>query len=150
IVYLPSASVLESIRQHSRPIAATARAAVFADPVFSKNDARFGEQRDATAPAQTRASDGGQYGRLRFSRDEAEAIVGVSPGTFAALDFTAAKQTVVTRDLRPYRVLHFATHGSLNAEHPDLSGLVLSLVDPTGKPTDGFLRLHEIYNLDLD
>jgi CHAT domain-containing protein len=52
--------------------------------------------------------------------------------------------------LRSYRVLHFATHGSLNAEQPELSGLVLSLFDAAGRPVDGFLRLHEIYNLDLD
>jgi CHAT domain-containing protein len=62
----------------------------------------------------------------------------------------AAKQTLVARDLRKYRILHFATHGSLNSAHPELSGLVLSLVDGRGKPIDGFLRLHEIYNLDLD
>jgi CHAT domain-containing protein len=43
-----------------------------------------------------------------------------------------------------------ATHGSLNTEHPELSGLVFSLVDRSGKSIDGFLRLHEIYNLDLD
>src|SRR6185436_5009024 len=36
-----------------------------------------------------------------------------------------------------------------NAEHPELSGLVFSLVDETGKAQDGFLRLHEIYNLRL-
>ncbi|MBZ5556043.1 MAG: CHAT domain-containing protein [Acidobacteriia bacterium] len=150
VVYLPSASVLETIRQHSRPIRADATAAVFADPVFSKNDPRFAAQRDAAAAAQTRASDGGFYGRLRFSRQEAEAIAAASHGAFEALDFNAAKQTLAARDLRKYRILHFATHGSLNAEHPELSGLVFSLVDQSGKPIDGFLRLHEIYNLDLD
>jgi CHAT domain-containing protein len=45
--------------------------------------------------------------------------------------------------------VHFATHGILNDEHPELSGLVLSLVDENGKSQDGFLRLHEIYNLRL-
>ena len=45
--------------------------------------------------------------------------------------------------------MHFATHGLLDSEHPDLSGLVLSLVDEKGTPQDGFLRLHEIYNLRL-
>jgi CHAT domain-containing protein len=34
--------------------------------------------------------------------------------------------------------------------HPELSGLVLSLVDARGDPQDGFLRLHDIYNLRLD
>jgi CHAT domain-containing protein len=32
---------------------------------------------------------------------------------------------------------------------PRLSGLVLSLVDPAGRPQDGFLSLADIYNLDL-
>jgi CHAT domain-containing protein len=45
--------------------------------------------------------------------------------------------------------VHFATHGLLNSEHPELSGVVLSLVDEQGKSVDGFLRLHEIYNLNL-
>ena len=43
--------------------------------------------------------------------------------------------------------MHLATHGLLNTEHPELSGIVLSLVDEQGKPQDGFLRLHEVYNL---
>ena len=48
-----------------------------------------------------------------------------------------------------YRVIHLATHGLLNSTHPELSGVVLSLVDRQGKVQDGFLRLHEIYNLKL-
>jgi len=150
IAYLPSASVLESIRQRSRPIATQPAIAVFADPVFSRNDPRFNTERDAGAPSRSRASDGGTYGRLRFSRDEANAIDALSPGAFTALDFAATKPAFTARDLRKYRILHVATHGSLNASQPDLSGLVFSLVDSSGKPIDGFLRLHEIYNLDLD
>jgi CHAT domain-containing protein len=49
-----------------------------------------------------------------------------------------------------YRIVHFATHGLLNSQHPELSGLVLSLVDQKGQVRDGFLRLHDIYNLNLD
>jgi CHAT domain-containing protein len=150
LVYLPSASVLQTIRRTSRPIPANVTAAVFADPVFSKNDPRMASERDSAAPARTRAADGGSYGRLRFSRREAEAIRSVLPKAFEALDFDAAKNTIETRDLRTFSILHFATHGSLNTAHPELSGLVLSLVDRGGKPVDGFLRLHDIYNLNLD
>jgi CHAT domain-containing protein len=49
-----------------------------------------------------------------------------------------------------YRIVHFATHGILNNEHPELSGLVFSLVDKHGNPRDGFLRLYNIYNLNLE
>jgi CHAT domain-containing protein len=51
--------------------------------------------------------------------------------------------------LDQYRIIHFATHGFMNNERPQLSGLVLSLVDPNGKPRDGFLRLRDIFNLKL-
>jgi CHAT domain-containing protein len=39
---------------------------------------------------------------------------------------------------------------SVTSRPPELSGLVLSLVDSRGQPQDGFLRLHDIYNLKLD
>jgi CHAT domain-containing protein len=67
----------------------------------------------------------------------------------AALDFKASQATVFSPELRDYRVIHFATHGYLNTERPELSGLVLSLVDERGEPQDGFLSLSEIYNLRL-
>jgi CHAT domain-containing protein len=56
----------------------------------------------------------------------------------------------LSQQLSQYRILHFATHGLLNSERPELSGLVFSLIDQEGKPQDGFLRLHEIYNLQLN
>ena len=46
--------------------------------------------------------------------------------------------------------MHFATHGLINSQHPELSGIVLSLVDQKGQPQNGFLRLNEIYNLRLN
>lgn len=66
-----------------------------------------------------------------------------------ALDFNANRVTATSSDLGQYRIVHFATHGLLNSEHPELSGIVLSLVDEQGRPQDGFLRLREIYNLNL-
>ncbi|MBY0495518.1 MAG: CHAT domain-containing protein [Cyanobacteria bacterium] len=149
IVYLPSAAVLASLRAGSKRVTLNASTAVFADPVFSKNDPRFAASSDSSG-AHSRAGQDGLYARLRFSRREADAIGERAPGAYQALDFAATKSAVVSRDLRKYSVLHFATHGSLNTEHPELSGLVLSLFDKNGKPIDGFLRLHEIYNLDLN
>ena len=52
-------------------------------------------------------------------------------------------------DLAQYPIVHFATHGLINSQHPELSGLVLSLMDEQGRPPDGFLRLHDVYNLKL-
>jgi CHAT domain-containing protein len=53
-------------------------------------------------------------------------------------------------ELSRYRMVHFSTHGLLDSRHPELSGLVLSLVDEAGRPQEGFLRLHEIYRLRLN
>jgi CHAT domain-containing protein len=51
--------------------------------------------------------------------------------------------------LGDYRIVHFATHGLVEASRPELSALALSLFDAQGKPRDGFLRLYEIYNMNL-
>jgi CHAT domain-containing protein len=48
-----------------------------------------------------------------------------------------------------YRIVHFATHSLLDNQHPELSGVVLSLFDRSGHPQNGFLRLYDIYNLRL-
>jgi CHAT domain-containing protein/tetratricopeptide (TPR) repeat protein len=95
--------------------------------------------------------DGMNIARLSFSRREAEAIVEAAPAgqAWKAVDFDASRATALSRDLGHYRVVHFATHGLLNGRHPELSGIILSLVNQEGKPQNGFLRLHEIYNLNL-
>jgi CHAT domain-containing protein len=46
--------------------------------------------------------------------------------------------------------IHFATHGLINSQRPEWSGLVLSLVNEEGRPQNGFLRLHDVYSLKLD
>jgi CHAT domain-containing protein len=45
--------------------------------------------------------------------------------------------------------VHFATHGFLDSVHPELSGIVFTMIDEKGKPQDGFLRAHEVFNLKL-
>lgn len=173
IVNLPSASVLAVIRRESAGRAAAPKmVAVLADPVFETSDPRLiaarrksGNQTalnlrsgvEAPAPNSSplmravSSLNRGNLSRLPFSRDEAEAIASfVSPGSLLkATDFNAARSIALSGQLSDYRILHFATHGLLNSQYPELSGLVLSLVDETGKPQDGFLRMHEIYNLRL-
>jgi CHAT domain-containing protein len=91
------------------------------------------------------------FSRLPFSRDEAETIAKFVPknSLLKAMGFQANRATAIGAELGRYRIIHFATHGLLNSERPLLSGLVLSLFDENGKPQDGFLRMHEIYNLQL-
>ena len=92
-----------------------------------------------------------QLSRLPFSRREAKSILAMIPAGDAleALDFRASRATALSAELSQYRIIHFATHGLLDSEHPELSGLVLSLVDERGRPINGFLDLQDIYNLNL-
>jgi CHAT domain-containing protein/Tfp pilus assembly protein PilF len=89
--------------------------------------------------------------RLRYTREEADAIYAVTPAAkgLEATDFRANRSTATSPDLANYRIIHFATHGLLNSQHPELSGLVFSLVDKNGNAQDGFLTLQDIYNLNL-
>jgi CHAT domain-containing protein len=151
---------------------------VVADPVFDASDARargakvaaaqqpdadaarglsFGSaladvsEADKSAPA----SSGAQRGvlvRLAGTRSEAQQIskLASAAGRKADvwLDMDANEAKVEESDLRQYRVLHFATHGLLNTERPQFTGVVLSLVG-NREGADGFLRTDEVFNLRL-
>ena len=91
------------------------------------------------------------FPRLTSAGWEAEQIAKLAPAdqVFKALSFDANRQLATSGKLSEYRIVHFASHSFINAAHPDLSGIVLSLVDRSGQEQDGFLRLYEIYNLKL-
>lgn len=143
IVTLPSLSVLPRLRREAGRRPPSGTIAVVADPVFGAADPRV-----ALRPSGRPAA---ELARLPFSRAEAEAILSVAPprGRLAAFDFAASRETVVGGRLAQYRIVHFATHAVLNTEKPELSGIVLSGVDPQGRPRNGLLRLGEIYRLHL-
>ncbi|HTS47814.1 MAG TPA: CHAT domain-containing tetratricopeptide repeat protein, partial [Bryobacteraceae bacterium] len=160
ILELPSASALAEVRRETagrRP--ALQEIAVFADPVFRADDERVrGSQTTPPTPEDdvlTRAAEESGFGslvRLHFSREEAQAIDRLTPAgqKWIALDFDASRASAEEPKLSRYRIVHFATHGLIDSRHPDLSGIVLSLVDRQGRPQNGFLRLHEIYDLKLN
>ncbi len=169
VVSLPSASALAVQRKSlANRKAAPKAVAVIADPVFSAGDVRVkGGARalgtsEASAPpavAGMRIIEhlaGNSAGnlvirRLPFTRQEADQILAVVPGAanLKVLDFRANRAIVTNGELSKYRYVHFATHGYLDSERQDLSAIVLSLIDEDGRPQDGFLRAHEIYNLNL-
>lgn len=128
--------------------------AVFADPVFRADDERVANvtARQASDPPRA-ASDVDLFNlpRLYFSRQEADAIHTLGGGkTREILGFDATRAEAEKPALGDYRVVHFATHALLDSKIPELSGLVLSMIDRQGRPQDGFLRLHEVYNLKLN
>lgn len=150
IVQLPSAGVLVHLARAAPPPPGRRTLAVLADPVFDARDGRLG---DGTAVADALRGGGVQldFQRLHFSRLEAEGLSRlVAPEErWVALGLDASRDALLAAPLDRFRFLHFATHGVLDAEIPELSGLVLSLVDARGAPREGFLRLHDVYRLRL-
>jgi len=164
IVNLPSASTLAVVRKEvaGRQVAPKSVVAL-ADPVFMKNDVRVKRATEAPARDEKRqlvkaaaedtgvASEGLYVPRLPGTRQEAEQIMAMVPvmDRRLALDFSANRETATSAELSQYRYVHFSTHGFLNSVHPELSGVVFSLVNERGEDQDGFLRAHELFNLKL-
>ena len=171
IVYAPSASVVAALRRQSASRPAAARSVlVVADPVFDAADARLhvsqpGRPPDHASAGLSRAVEdvanirldslsgaGAKFRRLAGTRYEAQQIdrsareAGLKTDVW--LDLDASEANATTRDLSQYRVLHFATHGLIDTERPQFTGLVLSLVG-NREGTDGFLRTDQVFNLKL-
>jgi CHAT domain-containing protein len=133
--------------------------AILADPVFSAHDPRVTKRAPPVSPvspapltvALRDAGFGSELPRLYATRKEAEAIVAVAPrgSVLLALDFRASLETALSAELADYRIWHFATHGLLDKESPDLSGLVFSLVDAEGRSIPGYLKLQDIFDLSI-
>ncbi|HJP91652.1 MAG TPA: CHAT domain-containing protein [Pyrinomonadaceae bacterium] len=177
IVGLPSASTLAVLRQEfTNRLPAPKTLAVIADPVFEKDDARVKAMKvggrndhpndraiedrmlvglanvDLNVPKpQSESDEVREIHRLPFTRQEADEILALVPEAdrLKALDFDANRVMVTSATLGQYRYVHFATHGFLNAVHPELSGIVLSLVNQQGAEQDGFLWANDVYNLRL-
>jgi CHAT domain-containing protein len=164
IINLPSASVLAVLRREAAGRKTSDRSvAVFADPVFHGSDPRVGQLSKGQSPAveatgaasevKRSATESGllDFVRLRFSRQEADRIIRfASEGRrLEAVDFAANRATATSPELARYAIIHFATHGLINNQNPELSGIILSLVDEQGRSRNGFLRLYDIYNLKL-
>ncbi|HYX41135.1 MAG TPA: CHAT domain-containing protein, partial [Pyrinomonadaceae bacterium] len=177
IVSLPSASTLAVLRREaSEHKPATKTLAVLADPVFERTDERFkahagqAQVNAATSAAPMNEARGLDLGiilsaqesgvattgvaipRLPATRREADAISQLAPpgGRRELLDFAASRAAATDPALADYRFVHFATHGFLDSQHPELSGLLLSMFDEQGRAQDGFLRAHEVFNLKLN
>ncbi|MDQ1523909.1 MAG: hypothetical protein QOE47_1833, partial [Pyrinomonadaceae bacterium] len=172
IVYAPSASIVAELRRQVRrtDAATSARGGMLlvADPVFDATDSRLqssspqGATRAretvrglslASALADVTNVKGGNLKLVRLdgTRAEAEEIAKLARASGGQadvwLDFDASESNLSARKLDGYRVLHFATHGLLDAERPQFTGLALSLVGQSN--ADGFLRVDEVFNLRL-
>ena len=161
VVNVPSMSVLAAQREHRANNGEPARTVtIFADPVFGGDDPRLAGSpvaEEAEAPgAQSRQSSYGAHGgdleRLPATRYEAETIAQlVEPGSrHVRTGFDANRDAILNHELSDFRFVHFATHGRIDARYPLLSWLAFSRFDESGAARDGLVRLHDIYDLELN
>jgi len=170
VIYSPSASVLGAIRQQ-RTKNTSRTMLIVADPVFNSNDTRARKAAPSTSDSEVRGigiqsaladvaggtptsdpkMEGLPLARLTGTRVEADQISKLAKTSGGQadvwLDLDANEDNLAARDITKYRIIHVATHGLLNAERPQFTGVVLSLVG--NKTSDGFLRTDEVFNLKL-
>ena len=169
IAYAPSASVIAAIRSSSTATEGANTILIVADPVFNSDDPRLKGARPAAGSSEERGlglalnsaisdvtgteSTGGglRLARLPGTRAEAEAIAAIARAGGAKseswIDLAANEDKIDSADVANYRIVHIATHGLLDVERPQFTGVVLSLVGNT--KADGFLRTDEIFNLKM-
>ncbi len=161
VTYTPSARIFNLLNGYSNqpssdilvladPLAAEDDDLLQADDAFAEAKVDFSSMLAQRSLSQT----GVNLTRLPGARLEAQAIadtanqaddnskIDIMTGAQANHDF------VMNGGLRNYGVVHFATHGVVDADMPELSGLVLAYEQETENMS--YLRPHEIATLELD
>jgi tetratricopeptide (TPR) repeat protein len=167
--YLPSVSVLRSLRKYEKPGYGKWNKPLiaFADPIFSeeerKEEAKVkgndlkpkGVSQETALSLQilTRSTGGEKLERLKESAQEAEAISKElkSKKEDIYLREKATEENVYRTNLKDSRYILFSTHGLLGGDFTGVAepALALTLVDnPPGR--DGFLTMSEVLGLDLN
>lgn len=166
VAYLPSASLLSVIRREAaRRQRAAKTVLVLADPVFEADDPRvkgttatagfagnpgYGSSRNADTRSGAKV-EMTRLPRLRFTREEVDAIMSMTPRGQGGLvtGFDASRATALGELPLQFQAVHFSTHARIDRKNPEMSGIVLSMINREGLPENGFLQLHDIYNLNL-
>ena len=82
---------------------------------------------------------------LQWNQREADGLQAYLPGSI--LTGTAATEQRFKEQAAQHGILHLATHALVDNERPEQSGLVFA--PPTDSTSDGLLRIHELYAMEL-
>ncbi len=160
----PSIHDMRQAAQPARPAGAY-DVLVVADPVYSRDDARFDTGTRSAEETTARAASPTLRGRSGESRDdrhvwprlpaagrEAAAIAArFPPGRVRLMSgFEASREELLKLDLGVFRILHFATHAVADTEVPHLSALILSTRDAKGHPLPGEVFAGDLLQRRLD
>jgi CHAT domain-containing protein/predicted negative regulator of RcsB-dependent stress response len=156
VIYQPSAqtyALLKKIGQE-RKEETSKDLLVFSDPVFNPADERLtgiATVQTSNEPYRYRLVESfSSLSRLPASKTEAETVSNAVGSSDLFMGFDATRERLLSTNLAHYRVVHLATHGFLDPERPELSSLVLSRFDQTGKQIDESIRMHDIYSMRLN
>jgi CHAT domain-containing protein len=143
VTVLPSA---ETLLRAPRKAASEARLFALADPVYPKLSTAAGSGALDVAQAKTRGAKG--IPALPETRAEVTAIGGLFKNKTILLGTDARESAVKGRDLRAFSHVHFATHGVLAYELPNVTEPALILSGESGE--DAFLTASEARRLKLN
>ncbi len=157
VVYEPSAMTLGFLQKLDNASANDVRKdlLVFSDPVFSSDDVRFSGKDGieiTRSGEETRFVESlSSLTRLKESKAESDSIVEIVGEKNADVytGFSANREELLNISTSGYKIIHFATHGYLEDEHPELSGIVLSRFGPNREKLEEFFRLQDIYGMKL-
>jgi CHAT domain-containing protein len=152
ISYAPSASVLAGLpAERDRGETPSRALLAVADPIYAAPEAKDLGLLALSLRRALGESSAGRLPRLAESRREVERIAALyaKPETRLLLGEEAREERLKgSKELRHYRILHFAVHTVLNEARPRYSGLVLS-APAAASEEDGLLQVDEIFNLKL-
>jgi len=144
LAFAPSARTLFQ-RSAGQEQPTAPRMLLVADPLYGNDDSRVAHLR------------GGELGAAKLQRlpgtaAEAQAIRQLfQPDQIDSLQGAAATRArFLATDFRAYRFIHIASHAVADAEIPQLSALILSTVDRSGKPLNGRVFAADLLNVRLD
>ena len=155
IINVPSASILGELRKEASRRGVRAKVlAAFGNPIFAPRNEQADQNEQLSSNTRSIEFrndnvDPARLGRLFHAGREIENLreVATNEQTFAATERDATRAKLLSMDLSPYSILHFATHGVLDPKQPEKSGLVLSTLDHEGKTVEGFVGLQDVYSL---
>lgn len=162
LFYVPSLNVLREIKKRDSRPASPERAGGANAPgasIIKVSDNLPSAQRtllafgnpalSSTVVAQARSFNRGEsFGSLPEAEREVKSLTQFySPAESMILTGNKAREETVKAEAKKYRILHFATHGTLDDYNPMYSRLMLA---STSADEDGFLEAREIINLDLN
>lgn len=151
ILNVPSMSTIELMRGNKR--FQNNNILVVADPIFSANDLRVNAKFKNENPTENLISYQRSRGtktldRLPGTEKEGRAIARLFEGRSELLtgEF-ATVENFKNRNLTKYGYLHMSSHTLKDFTYPELTSIVLSLVDRNQNELDGFLTVREILRL---